>query len=79
MDHFVTTLAVIDSVGTTDLLISLVTIAFALIVAFSIHRDANSRRSSHELAWGFGAFLGGPIVWILYYFVRDAVGPSESM
>lgn len=73
------TLAVIDSVGTTDLLISLISVALALIVAFYIHRDANSRGSSHELAWGVGAFLGGPIVWILYYFVRDEVGPSEPM
>lgn len=71
--------AVIDSVATTDLLISLVSVALALIIAFYIYRDANSRGSSHELAWGLGAFLGGPIVWILYYFVRDEVGPSDSM
>lgn len=72
------TLGVINSVGTTDLLISLLTVALALIIAFYVYRDANSRGSSHRLAWGIGAFLGGPIVWILYYFVRDEVGLSES-
>ncbi|MFB1063068.1 hypothetical protein [Natrinema sp. H-ect4] len=65
--------------GITELLITLVAVALALLMTLYIYRDADSRGSSHELAWGLGAFSGGPVVWILYYVVRDEVGRSGSM
>ncbi|AHZ23558.1 hypothetical protein E6P09_14275 [Haloferax mediterranei ATCC 33500] len=49
-----------------------------LAVAFFVYRDAKRRNSRHALAWGIGAFLGGVIVWILYFVVRDEVGSSGT-
>ncbi|MFC3958941.1 hypothetical protein [Halovivax cerinus] len=56
------TLVDIGTVGTTEVLITFVAVALALLITFHIHRDADSRGSSPELAWGLGAFFGGPVV-----------------
>ncbi|ELZ96719.1 hypothetical protein C440_03043 [Haloferax mucosum ATCC BAA-1512] len=53
-------------------------LAVPLVVAFFVYRDAKRRNSRHALAWGTGAFLGGVIVWILYFVVRDEVGSSGT-
>ncbi|MFD1571992.1 hypothetical protein [Halorubrum laminariae] len=50
----------------------------AIAVSALIYRDAKRRDSSHALAWAVGAFFGGLIVWILYFVVRDEVGPGGS-
>ena len=50
----------------------------ALIVVYLIYRDAAERDSNHVLAWTLGAFFGGPVVWILYFFVRDQVGSAGA-
>ena len=50
----------------------------ALIASGLIYRDANRRNSSHTIAWTIGAFVGGLVVWILYFFVRDEVGSGGA-
>lgn len=50
----------------------------AVVVSALIYRDAKRRNSSHTPAWTICAFFGGVIVWILYFVVRDEVGPSGS-
>lgn len=62
-------------------LVAAVQLAPALIVVWYIYRDAQGRNSDHALAWTVGALFGGPIVWVLYFVVRDEVGrgsPSAS-
>ena len=56
----------------------LTTIPFllALVVSALVYRGAKDRNSSHALAWAVGAFLGGVVVWILYFVVRDEIGPG---
>ncbi|WP_435067467.1 hypothetical protein [Haloplanus sp. C73] len=46
-----------------------------LAISVLIYRDAADRGSGHALAWAVGAFFGSVVVWILYYVVRDEVGP----
>lgn len=75
--NLIMTLTVLQLGSNIEALAGLFGVALALIFAFYINRDATNRGSSHALAWGFGAFFGGPIVWLLYYFVRDEVGPSN--
>jgi threonine/homoserine/homoserine lactone efflux protein len=54
----------------------LVGLAVPLAVSVYIYRDANRRGSRHALAWAIGAFLGGIIVWLVYFVVRDEMGRS---
>lgn len=49
-----------------------------LAVSYLVYRDARRRGSRHALAWTVGAFFGGLVVWILYYVVRDEVGPGAG-
>lgn len=49
-----------------------------LVAAFLTYRDADRRNSSHALAWAAGAFFGGVVVWVLYFVVRDEVGPGPG-
>jgi threonine/homoserine/homoserine lactone efflux protein len=58
------------------LILSTFTFLIPLVVAVLVYRDAEDRGSRHALAWGLGAFFGGLVVWILYYVVRDEVGPA---
>lgn len=58
------------------LFITLLSLVIPLAVAVLVYRDASGRGSGHALAWGLGAFFGGLVVWILYFFVRDEVGGS---
>lgn len=75
--NLVMALTVLQLGSNVEPLAGLLGVALALIFAFYINRDATNRGSSHALAWGLGAFFGGPIVWILYYFVRDEVGSNN--
>ena len=43
-----------------------------------VHRCLACDTRARILAWTLGAFFGGIIVWILYYFVRDEVGTGNS-
>jgi hypothetical protein len=50
-------------------------------VAVWIYRDAKRRNQPHAFAWGAGSFLGvflggigGVIVWVLYFVVRNENG-----
>jgi hypothetical protein len=50
-------------------------------VAVWISRDAKRRSQPHAFAWGAGSFLGvffggmgGFVVWVLYFVVRDETG-----
>jgi len=67
--------------GGLELLIVLFTLVFSLVVPLVvsalIYRDAAGRNSRHALAWAVGAFFGSLVVWVLYYVVRDEVGPSR--
>lgn len=58
------------------MLVAVVQVLPAVVVIGLIYRDANRRGSEHALAWAAGGFFGGPAVWILYYVVRDEVGPG---
>lgn len=58
------------------LFILFASLVIPLAVAVLVYRDASGRGSSHALAWGLGAFFGGLVVWILYFFVRDEVRGS---
>lgn len=49
-----------------------------LVVSVLVYRDAKGRESNHALAWALGAFFGGFVVWVLYLFVRDEVGPGGA-
>jgi len=68
------------------LFISVIVLLIPLVVAVFIYRDANGRNSEHALAWAaaafltgvVGGFLGGVVVWVLYFVVRDEVGPGRS-
>ncbi|GAB3325684.1 hypothetical protein EI982_10745 [Haloplanus rallus] len=65
--------------GGPELLIVLFMLVFSfavpLVVSVLIYRDAKGRNSRHALAWALGAFFGSLVVWVLYYVVRDEVGP----
>jgi len=69
------------------LLISVIVLLIPLVVSVFIYRDASERNSEHALAWGAGAFLtailggflGGVVVWVRYFVVRDEVGPGGSI
>jgi uncharacterized membrane-anchored protein len=50
----------------------------ALVVTAFVYRDATDRNSRHAWAWALAAFAGGVVVWVLYFVVRDEVGPGES-
>lgn len=56
--------------------ILLVALLVPIAVSVYIYRDAKRRGSQHPLAWGIGAFLGGLIVWIIYFVVRGDMGRS---
>lgn len=58
------------------LLIMSVSFVVPLVVAVLVYRDASDRNSNHALAWGLGAFFGSVVVWVLYFVVRDEVGPG---
>jgi threonine/homoserine/homoserine lactone efflux protein len=60
------------------LLILLLSFVVPLVVSFLVYRDAKGRGSRHALAWGLGAFFGSLVVWILYWVVRDEVGPGGT-
>lgn len=66
--------------GGLELLIVLLIIGILtlvpLVVSVLIYRDAKRRNSSHALAWAVGAFFGALVVWLLYYVVRDEIGPG---
>jgi len=74
--------------GATELVVLLlifgILLAVPLVVSVFIYRDAADRDSDHALAWAaasfFGAFLGGffggVVVWVLYFVVRDEIGPD---
>lgn len=62
--------------GAPELIIALFTFLLPLVVSVLIYRDANRRGSGHALAWALGAFFGSLVVWLLYYVVRDEVGPG---
>lgn len=76
--------------GAPELLIILIILGILLLVplavAVFIYRDATDRNSSHALAWAaaaffggvLGGFLGGLVVWVLYFVVRDEVGPANG-
>ncbi|MFB6106262.1 MAG: hypothetical protein ABEJ70_04740 [Halobacteriaceae archaeon] len=49
-----------------------------LVATYLVYRSAARRDSRHALAWALGAFFGGLVVWILYYVVRDEVGPGGA-
>lgn len=59
------------------LLITVLQIIPALAVSVVIYLDAKERNSNHALAWAAGAFFGFVVVWILYFVVRDEVGPGD--
>ncbi|MFB6195316.1 MAG: hypothetical protein ABEI80_04030 [Haloplanus sp.] len=61
------------------LLLVLLSFVVPLVVSYFVYRDAKRRNSRHALAWGLGAFFGSLVVWILYFVVRDEVGPGNSM
>ena len=48
------------------------------VPAALIYEDAKGRNSSHPIAWAAAAFFGGIAVWILYFVVREEVGPGDS-
>ncbi|MFB6108222.1 MAG: hypothetical protein ABEJ82_05185 [Haloplanus sp.] len=58
------------------LLVLLLSFGVPLVVSIFVYRDAKGRNSRHALAWGVGAFFGSLVVWILYFVVRDEVGPG---
>ena len=60
------------------LVITLLSLVVPLVVSVLIYRDAKGRGSRHALAWAVGAFLGSLVVWVLYYVVRDEVGPRTA-
>jgi len=68
------------------LFVSVVLLLIPLAFSVYIYWDAKERNSDHALAWGaaafltgiFGGFLGGVVVWALYFVVRDEIGPGES-
>ena len=68
--------------GGVELLILFVVLflsfAIPLAVSLFVYRDAEARRSRHALAWGAGAFFGSVVVWVLYFVVRDEVGPNGA-
>lgn len=66
------------------LLVLAITVVLFLVnigVAVWIYRDAKRRNQTHAFAWGAGSFLGvflggigGVIVWVLYFVVRNDTG-----
>lgn len=69
--------------GGPELIVALLVVA-ALAVPWAlasllVYLDATDRDSRHAVAWTVGAFLGGAVVWVLYFAVRDEVGPSGSI
>ncbi|OYR41305.1 hypothetical protein DJ82_05895 [Halorubrum sp. Ib24] len=50
----------------------------ALLVSLLVYLDATDRNSRHAIAWTLAALFGGVVVWVLYFAVRDEVGPSGS-
>lgn len=59
------------------LLVAGILTVLSVVVSVYIYRDATARGLSHPLAIAVGAFLGGFWVWIIYYLVRDEVGPRD--
>ena len=68
--------------GGIEILIILLVFGLLLVVPVAVsvlvYRDANRRNSRHAVAWAVGAFLGGLVVWVLYYVVRDEVGTGTT-
>jgi ABC-type glycerol-3-phosphate transport system permease component len=60
------------------LIISIAVLQVVLVPVAIIYGDAKNRNSSHAIAWAAAAFFGGLAVWILYFVVREEVGPGES-
>lgn len=60
------------------LLLAGVSFVVPLVISIVIYRDARERGSQHALAWGLGSFFGSVVVWLLYFVVRDEVGPGAT-
>lgn len=60
------------------LVLALAAIQVVVAMAIVIYRDAKDRNSRHALAWGSAAFFGGLAVWVLYFVVREELGPDTS-
>lgn len=58
------------------LFVAFLSFVVPLAISIYIYRDAKRRDSRHALAWGVGSFFGSLVVWILYFVVRDEVGPG---
>jgi RsiW-degrading membrane proteinase PrsW (M82 family) len=75
-------LSQIGVAGGPELLVALLLLGIlvvpALLVSLIVYLDATDRDSRHAIAWALGALLGGVVVWVLYFAVRDEVGPSGS-
>jgi threonine/homoserine/homoserine lactone efflux protein len=66
--------------GGVEILVVLLVLGLFLLVPLAVsvlvYRDARGRDSRHAVAWAVGSFLGGLVVWVLYYAVRDEVGAT---
>jgi ABC-type glycerol-3-phosphate transport system permease component len=60
------------------LIISIAALQVVVVPVALIYEDAKNRNSSHAIAWAAAAFFGGIAVWVLYFVVREEVGPGES-
>jgi heme/copper-type cytochrome/quinol oxidase subunit 4 len=60
------------------LILLIAVIQVVLPTVIFIYLDARDRNSSHAIAWAAAALFGGIAVWILYFVVREEVGPGDS-
>jgi len=60
------------------LILLITAVQLVLVMVILIYLDARERNSSHAIAWAAAAFFGGIAVWILYFVVREELGPGDS-
>jgi len=60
------------------LIILIPAVQLVLAMAALVYLDARNRNSSHAMAWAAAALFGGIAVWILYFVVREELGPGDS-